>query len=124
MSGVVTFVVGPLAGLLSDRISRRALVFWPRLAVVVLIWPAFQWLSSGPDAARLLITVGGLSVLLALQAAPAITMLPEMFPRAVRATGMAIVYSVSAWRSSAASRRPSPRGSSSSRATCMRPPGT
>ncbi|WP_213300738.1 MFS transporter [Paraburkholderia sacchari] len=94
VSGVVTFVVGPLAGLLSDRISRRALVFWPRLAVVVLIWPAFQWLSSGPDAARLLITVGGLSVLLALQAAPAITMLPEMFPRAVRATGMAIVYSV------------------------------
>ncbi|MFX1674476.1 MFS transporter [Paraburkholderia sp. A2WS-5] len=94
VSGVVTFVVGPLAGLLSDRISRRALVFWPRLAVVVLIWPAFQWLSTGPDAARLLITVGGLSVLLALQAAPAITMLPEMFPRAVRATGMAIVYSV------------------------------
>ncbi|CAB3802938.1 Glycine betaine/proline/ectoine/pipecolic acid transporter OusA [Paraburkholderia caffeinitolerans] len=94
VSGVVTFVVGPIAGLLSDRISRRALVFWPRLAVVVLIWPAFQWLSSGPDAARLLITVGGLSVLLALQAAPAITMLPEMFPRAVRATGMAIVYSV------------------------------
>ncbi|MDR3096969.1 MAG: MFS transporter, partial [Paraburkholderia sp.] len=94
VSGVVTFVVGPLAGLLSDRISRRALVFWPRVAVVVLIWPAFQWLASGPDAARLLITVGGLSVLLALQAAPAITMLPEMFPRAVRATGMAIVYSV------------------------------
>ncbi|QBR00249.1 MFS transporter [Paraburkholderia pallida] len=94
VSGVVTFVVGPLAGLLSDRISRRALVFWPRVAVVLLIWPAFQWLSSGPDAARLLITVGGLSVLLALQAAPAITMLPEMFPRAVRATGMAIVYSV------------------------------
>lgn len=94
LSGVVTFIVGPLAGLLSDRISRRALVFWPRVAVVLLIWPAFQWLSSGPDAARLLITVGGLSVLLALQAAPAITMLPEMFPRAVRTTGMAIVYSV------------------------------
>lgn len=94
VSGVVTFVVAPLAGLLSDRISRRALVFWPRVAVMLLIWPAFQWLSSGPDAARLLITVGGLSVLLALQAAPAITMLPEMFPRAVRATGMAIVYSV------------------------------
>jgi len=94
VSGVVTFVVAPLAGRLSDRISRRALVFWPRVAVALLIWPAFQWLSSGPDAARLLITVGGLSVLLALQAAPAITMLPEMFPRAVRATGLAIVYSV------------------------------
>ncbi|MBN3812316.1 MFS transporter [Paraburkholderia sp. Ac-20347] len=94
VSGVVTFLVGPLAGWLSDRLSRRALIFWPRVAVVVLIYPAFLWLSSAPDAARLLITVGGLSVLLALQAAPSITMLPEMFPRAVRATGMAIVYSI------------------------------
>ncbi|WP_321900762.1 MFS transporter [Paraburkholderia tropica] len=94
VSGVVTFLVGPLAGWLSDRLSRRALIFWPRVAVVVLIYPAFLWLSSAPDAARLLITVGGLSALLALQAAPSITMLPEMFPRAVRATGMAIVYSI------------------------------
>jgi MFS transporter, MHS family, proline/betaine transporter len=94
VSGVVTFTVAPLAGLLSDRLGRRAMVFWPRVGVMLLIWPAFLWLSSGPDAARLLITVGGLSVLLALQAAPSITILPEMFPRAVRATGMAIVYSI------------------------------
>ena len=120
VSGVVTFVVGPLAGLLSDRISRRALVFWPRVAVVLLIWPAFQWLSSGPDAARLLITVGGLSVLLALQAAPAITMLPSRAPSARRAWPSSTAW---AWRSLAASRKPSPPGSSRSRATCTRPPG-
>ncbi|HTR09337.1 MAG TPA: MFS transporter [Paraburkholderia sp.] len=94
VSGVVTFVVAPLSGLLCDRLSRRTLILWPRVAVVLLIYPAFLWLASGPDAARLLITVGGLSVLLGLQAAPSITMLPEMFPRAVRATGMAIVYSI------------------------------
>jgi MFS transporter, MHS family, proline/betaine transporter len=94
VSGVVTFVVAPISGLLCDRLSRRTLIFWPRVGVLLLIYPAFLWLSSGPDATRLLITVGGLSVLLALQAAPSITMLPEMFPRAVRATGMAIVYSI------------------------------
>ncbi|QGZ63792.1 MFS transporter [Paraburkholderia acidisoli] len=94
VSGVVTFVVAPLAGLLCDRLSRRTLVFWPRVGVVLLIYPAFLWLASEPNATRLLVTVGGLSVLLGLQAAPAITMLPEMFPRRVRATGMAIVYSI------------------------------
>ncbi|MEM5421674.1 MFS transporter [Paraburkholderia sp. BR14263] len=94
VSGVVTFLVAPVSGLLCDRFSRRALIFWPRVGVLLLIYPAFLWLASGPDAARLLITVGGLSVLLGLQAAPSITMLPEMFPRAVRATGMAIVYGI------------------------------
>ena len=94
VSGVVTFVVAPVSGLLSDRLGRRALIFWPRVAVVIAIYPAFLWLASEPGPTRLLVTVGGLSVLLALQAAPSITMLPEMFPRAVRATGMAIVYSV------------------------------
>lgn len=94
VSGIVTFVVAPLSGLLCDRLSRRTLIFWPRVGVVLLIYPAFLWLTKEPDATRLLITVGGLSVLLALQAAPSITMLPEMFPRAVRATGMAIVYSI------------------------------
>ncbi|WP_322012298.1 MFS transporter [Paraburkholderia sp. J12] len=94
VSGVVTIIVAPVAGWLSDRLSRRVLIFWPRLLVVLLIYPAFLWLTSEPDAGRLLVTVGGLSVLLALQAAPSITVLPEMFPRAVRATGMAIVYGV------------------------------
>jgi MFS transporter, MHS family, proline/betaine transporter len=94
VSGVVTFVVAPFAGWLSDRLSRRALIFWPRVLVLLLIYPAFLWLASGPNAERLIIAVGGLSVLLALQAAPSITMLPEMFPRSVRATGMAIVYGV------------------------------
>jgi len=94
VSGVVVLVVAPIAGLFSDRLSRRAMIFWPRVLIVVLIYPAFLWLTRAPDAARLLVTVGGLSVLLALQAAPSITVLPEMFPRAVRATGMSIVYSV------------------------------
>ena len=94
VSGVVTFVVAPISGLFCDRLSRRAMIFWPRVLIVVLIYPAFLWLTSAPGAARLLVTVGGLSVLLALQAAPSITVLPEMFPRKVRATGMSIVYSV------------------------------
>lgn len=94
VSGVVTFIVAPISGVLCDRLSRRTLVFWPRVAVVLLIYPAFLWIANEPTAARLLISVGGLSVLLGLQAAPAITMLPEMFPRRVRATGMAIVYSI------------------------------
>ncbi|MCA3842181.1 MAG: hypothetical protein IOC31_35025, partial [Burkholderia sp.] len=35
-----------------------------------------------------------LTVVLAIQAVPSITILPEMFPESVRATGMSLVYSV------------------------------
>ncbi|CAB3733147.1 Glycine betaine/proline/ectoine/pipecolic acid transporter OusA [Paraburkholderia sediminicola] len=94
VSGLVTFVVAPVAGLLSDRTSRKTLVFWPRLLIVMAVYPAFVWLTRDPGVESLLVTVAGLSALLALQAAPALTMLPEMFPRPVRATGMSIVYSV------------------------------
>jgi MFS family permease len=94
ISGLAIFAISPVAGLLSDRIGRKKLVFWPRLMICVLVYPSFVWITSAPGAASLLVSVGVLSALLALQGAPAITMLPEMFPMQIRATGVAIVYSI------------------------------
>lgn len=93
--GFLTFALSPLVGRLSDRVGRKPLIAWSRIALLVLVYPAFFWLNASPTPAVLFIVVGVLSALLVFQAVPNITMLPEMFPKQVRASGMSLVYSVS-----------------------------
>jgi len=85
---------GWLVGLLSDRVGRKPLILWSRVFLVVLIYPGFLWLNASPTPAVLFIVLSVLSLGLVGQTAPSITMLPEMFPKAVRASGMSLVYSV------------------------------
>lgn len=91
----LTFALAPLAGRWSDRVGRKPLIAWSRIALLVLVYPAFFWLNTSPTPAVLFIVVSVLSSLLVFQAVPNITMLPEMFPKHVRASGMSLVYSVS-----------------------------
>ncbi|VTU29778.1 Proline porter II [Variovorax sp. PBS-H4] len=94
LTGLLSFVLAPLVGVASDRVGRKPLIVWGRVAMALLIYPAFWWLNASPTAAVLFIVVGVLSTALVVQTVPAITMLPEMFPKHVRASGMSLVYSV------------------------------
>ena len=90
--GAIGFVAAPFVGLLADRVGRKRVIFWARAATVAALLPCFQWLVSAPSSARLMTVIALLAILLALQTAPVITMLPELFPKAVRTTGMSVVY--------------------------------
>lgn len=90
--GAIGFVLAPFVGMLADRVGRKKVIFWSRAATVCALLPCFQWLVSAPSTARLMTVIALLAVLLALQTAPVITMLPELFPKAVRTTGMSVVY--------------------------------
>ena len=90
--GAIGFVIAPFAGMLADRVGRKKVIFWSRAATVCALLPCFQWLVSAPSTERLMTVIALLAVLLALQTAPVITMLPELFPKAVRTTGMSVVY--------------------------------
>jgi len=94
LTGLISFAFAPFVGLLSDRVGRKPLILWSRVFLVVLIYPGFLWLNASPTPAVLFIVLGVLSLGLVGQTAPSITMLPEMFPKAVRASGMSLVYSV------------------------------
>jgi len=65
-----------------------------RLALIVLLYPAYAWLSNGPSVFRLFVVIVGLSALFTIQGAPSITLIPEMFPKSLRATATGAVYSV------------------------------
>ena len=92
--GAVCFLLSPLVGWLSDRCGRKRVICISRLLTLVVIVPCFQWLNAGPSLHNLLLIIGLLSLLLTLQTVPGITMLPEMFPKSVRTTGMAAAYGI------------------------------
>lgn len=94
LTGLLSFVLSPLVGLASDRVGRKPLIVWGRIAMALLIYPGFWWLNAAPSPVVLFIVVGLLSTALVVQTVPTITMLPEMFPKHVRASGMSLVYSV------------------------------
>ncbi len=94
LTGLISFVFAPLVGKLSDIAGRKSLILWSRIALAVLIYPGFLWLNSSPAPVVLYLVLGVFSLGLAMQTVPGITMLPEMFPKAVRASGMSLVYSV------------------------------
>jgi MFS family permease len=91
-AAVVTVICSPFAGALSDRVGRKRVLWVSRVLLIVAVYPAFMIINAAPTVPVLLSVVAGLAVLVAFTAVPNIVMLPEMFPRAIRATGMSIVY--------------------------------
>ncbi|MEV5936551.1 MFS transporter [Streptomyces sp. NPDC052079] len=84
------------AGMLSDRIGRRAVMVAGAVLVAVLAFPLMQLLqdSGSPTAAKgLAVFVAGAAV--GLMAGPGPAMLSEMFPTSVRYTGLGLAYSLS-----------------------------
>ena len=121
--GAIGFVAAPFVGLLADRVGRKRVIFWSRAATVAALLPCFQWLVSAPSSARLMTVIALLAILLALQTAPVITMLPELFPR--RCAPPACRWCTGwASRCSAVSRSSSSPGCCTSPAIRWRRPGT
>jgi MHS family proline/betaine transporter-like MFS transporter len=89
---VVTVICSPFAGALSDRIGRKRVLWVSRVLLILAVYPAFMAINASPTVPVLLAVVAGLALLVTFTAVPNIVMLPELFPRAIRATGMSIVY--------------------------------
>jgi MFS family permease len=93
--GSITMFAGALAGgWLSDRWGRRGVMLWPRLLLTVVTWPLFLLLDAHPSAATLYATSIALNGLTALSGAASLVAIPELLPRAVRATGLSIAYAI------------------------------
>lgn len=91
-AAVVTVICSPFAGALSDRVGRKRVLWVSRVLLIAAVYPAFMVINASPTVPVLLSVVAGLAVLVAFTAVPNIVMLPEMFPREIRATGMSVVY--------------------------------
>ena len=94
VSGAATFAFALLGGVVGDRYGRRMTVIAPRIALAVLIWPLFLWLSSAPSALTLWVATLAVSGLTAFSAGISLVIVPELLPPAVRATGLAFAYAI------------------------------
>lgn len=96
VSSLVLFVAAPLAGKLADRFTRKRVLVISRVIMLLTVYPAFAFLGSHPSMTALCIVSGLLAVFVAGQIVPVLVMIPELFPKHVRATGIALTYVVSA----------------------------
>ncbi|MET1535103.1 MFS transporter [Burkholderia sola] len=94
VAGAILMLVTPIGGHLSDVYGRNRIVWWTRIVLMAAIYPAFIALNRWPGAASLLSIIAALSIVHAINIGATGAMLGELFPRAVRATGGALVYSV------------------------------
>ncbi|MFB9463327.1 MFS transporter [Streptomyces cinereospinus] len=84
------------AGLLSDRLGRRAVMLTGALLVVVLAVPLLDLLQDpGVSTALKGLAVSGAGAVVGLMAGPGPAMLSEMFPTTVRHTGLGLAYALS-----------------------------
>ncbi|WP_328500700.1 MFS transporter [Streptomyces sp. NBC_00457] len=84
------------AGLLSDRVGRRAVMLTGAVLVVVLAVPLLNLLQdAGTSNAAKGAAVLGAGAVVGLMAGPGPAMLAEMFPTTVRYTGLGLAYALS-----------------------------
>ncbi|MFI0135475.1 MFS transporter [Streptomyces luteogriseus] len=84
------------AGLLSDRVGRRAVMVTGAVLVVVLAVPLLNLLQdSGVSNTVKGVAVCGAGAVVGLMAGPGPAMLSEMFPTRVRHTGLGLAYALS-----------------------------
>jgi MFS family permease len=94
VGGCANFAFALLGGWLGDRFGRKALVLWPRVALCVLIWPLFQWMTAAPSATTLWLATVAIAGLTAMSAGISLVILPELLPNRSRATGFALSYAI------------------------------
>ncbi|MFH6781981.1 MULTISPECIES: MFS transporter [Methylobacterium] len=93
--GLASVAFPLLGGFLADRYGRRPVMIWPRVLILLLAVPAFAWLLRDPTPLAVYAVTFLLSALSSINAAAIIVGIPESLPRAVRSSGLAIVYALS-----------------------------
>ncbi|RDK08684.1 MFS transporter [Cupriavidus lacunae] len=94
VAALVQVALSAYAGRLSDRIGRKPAILWSRVAMLVLVYPAFLLLNARPSLGKLLAVVAMLALPLVLNVVPSVVLITELFPRRIRASGLSVVYCI------------------------------
>lgn len=83
-----------IGGYLGDRFGVKTIAIVPRIILLIALLPAMWWLVASPSATTLVLAIAILSILQGASSAVGLMLIPLIFPRAVRATGLAFTYSL------------------------------
>ena len=93
---IVTTILIPIMGALSDRIGRKPLYVFGTVAMALYAFPYFWLVKQGSVTLLVIATVIGLGVIWAPITAVLGTMLSEIFSAEVRYTGISLGYQIGA----------------------------
>jgi MFS family permease len=94
VNGAVIAGAARLGGHLSDRRGRRLVMIAPRALLILVIYPAFLFLVGAKSLWALVGVTALLTALSSLSAAAALAAVTEVFPNAVRSSGLAVSYAL------------------------------
>nr|WP_167471153.1 MFS transporter [Cupriavidus lacunae] len=94
VAAAMMVVFGPIAGWMCDRVGRRTMVWWSRVALLLMAYPAFFLLNTFPSLTCLLVVVGCLAIPMAMTSPATLVLVSEVLPQRLRATGMSVTYYV------------------------------
>lgn len=95
MAGCALLMVAtPVFGFLSDRLGHRKLALGALAGYLLVLYPLYAWLTNGPTVQKLLWVQLGVCLFVAMFFSVFSTLMANLFPTAVRSTGMSIGYNV------------------------------
>ncbi|MEU4311326.1 MFS transporter [Nocardia sp. NPDC024068] len=94
-AGLATMVTLPLVARLSDRIGRRPVLLAGSLGFAVLVFPVFAAITLGNPVLALASQLA-LGILTAVYLSASAAAMPELFPAAIRSTGVSIGFNIPA----------------------------
>ncbi|EOV9527726.1 MFS transporter [Bacillus cytotoxicus] len=93
---LITTIMIPLMGKLSDTIGRKKMYIWGTVAILLYAFPYFFLLNQGTSFSIIIATVIGLGILWAPVTAVLGTLFSEIFSTQVRYTGVTLGYQLGA----------------------------
>lgn len=93
---IITTLIIPIMGRLSDNVGRRPLYIWGTLLMIAFAFPYFWILNLKTNASLIIATVIGLGIIWAPITAVLGTMFSEIFKSNVRYTGVSLGYQIGA----------------------------
>jgi MFS transporter, MHS family, citrate/tricarballylate:H+ symporter len=94
--GLCTLVFSLGGGALSDRIGRRPVMIWPRVALMLIAIPAFWLVARNRDMASLLAVTAVLAALSQAAGAGALVAVTEALPTSARCLAISVIYASAA----------------------------
>jgi MFS transporter, MHS family, proline/betaine transporter len=92
LAGLLQVLLCAYAGKLCDRLGRKPVAIVSRLILMALVFPAFMWMDAARSGVALYSAVCMLVIPLVFSSVSGIVMMSELFPRRVRASGLALCY--------------------------------
>ncbi len=92
--GFSNFVASLIGGHWSDRVGRKSVLIWPRLALIAIVYPAYLAVVHFPSAPMLLGVTAVLAGLNFLSGSVTITVVSECVPRPIRGLASGGTYAM------------------------------